>query len=96
MIFLGKGPEKIRRLEEVETRAGEGGGERRRGEAGEFLHHGAEVGRVGGEHGGGRPTRRSRPLLGSSGRAGGGRPVRLDGVLARGGRGGGATRVGQQ
>ena len=40
------------------------GGEGRGGEAGELLHHGAEVGGVGGEHGGGRAAGRSGPLLG--------------------------------
>ncbi|KAF0908022.1 hypothetical protein E2562_022882 [Oryza meyeriana var. granulata] len=35
---------------------------RRGGEAGELLHHGAEVGGVCGEHRGGRPARRPRSL----------------------------------
>jgi hypothetical protein len=48
---------------------------RRRGEAGELVHHGAEVGGVGGENGGGLPARRpgALPRLLVLGRAGRGR-----------------------
>ena len=52
--------------EEVVVEAGArggGAGEGRGGDAGELLHHGAEVGGVGGEHRGGRAARRpTRPL----------------------------------
>lgn len=80
--LVGKGPEKVGRgggdgggvTEEIKPGTGErrAGGEGRRWDPRELLHHGSEVGGVGGEDGGGRSPGGPRPLL----RIAGGRPGR--------------------